>query len=413
MGLFFILNRRTTMDYWIDHLRIETGFTFEEDWVSGVTHDIVAIHIIDGYFEKILPQDAFEELDIRPLVSGNNQLLLPNLVDNHIHLDKLKMGEPWTPIKPAKSIIERFEQEIPDLENMPSSIQDRANKMLEIEKSHGVSTIRSHVDVEPMTGLRHFDAIKDVQQNSTLNIEIVVFPQHGLLRSQSLSLVESALKKGAEYIGGVDPYSLDGDYKKSLAETFNLATKYQTGIDIHVHDRHDAGKKTILEIIRLTQQHKLQGKVYISHAFGLNDFNHNERQDVFAALAHEKIGIVTSVPLDEGTIPPIMELLDAGVSVSVGNDNVYDSWSPYGTGSMQDKLARLGEMYFINDQVHLTSLLSLATNGRTTLDKKGTLIWPLVGQQADFMLVKSSSAAEFVARQSKVISVFNGGNKIK
>lgn len=175
------------MDYWIGHVRIENGFTFEGNWISGVTHAVVAVHIVDGHFENILPQNEFETLDIRPFVSGDYQLLLPSLVDKHIHLGKLKMGERWTPTKPAKSIIERFEQEIPDLKKMTSSIQDRANKMLKIEQSHGVTTLRSHVDVEPMTGLRHFDAIKDVQQNSMLNIEIVVFTQHGLLRSQSLS----------------------------------------------------------------------------------------------------------------------------------------------------------------------------------------------------------------------------------
>jgi len=401
------------MNYWIDHLRIETGFHFENDWVSGVTHQIVAVHIIDGYFSDIITQKKFNKSGIKSLFSAENQLLLPSLVDSHVHLDKLKMGEPWTPIKPAKSIVERFEQEIPDLEQLPSSIEDRANKMLKIEQTHGVSTVRSHVDVEPMTGLRHFNAIKQVQQTSSLNIEIVVFPQHGLLRSQSLSLVEQALETGADYIGGVDPYTLDGDYKKSLAETFNLANKYQVGVDIHVHDRNEAGMKTIEEIIRLTQYYHLQGKVFISHAFGLNDFKDTERTQIFSLLAREKIAIVTSVPLDSDTIPPIMELIEAGVSVHVGNDNVDDSWSPYGTGSMQDKLARLGEMYFVKDQIQLTQLLSLGTNGKTTLDRNGKMTWPVVNQRADFMIVDALSAAEFLARQSTVFSVFNGGKIIE
>lgn len=95
-----------------------------------------------------------------------------------------------------------------------------------------------------------------------------------------------------------------------------------------MHDRQIAGMSTIKEIIRLTALHHLEDRVYISHAFGLNDFAGQERQNVFQQLAHLKIHIVTSVPLDPGVIPPITELLATGVSVHVGCDNVYDSWSP-------------------------------------------------------------------------------------
>ena len=253
-----------------------------------------------------------------------------------------------------------------------------------------------------MTDLRHFKVIKKVAENSDIKVEIVAFPQHGLLRSQSYDLVSQALQSGADFIGGVDPCGLDQDYKKSLGQTFELADKYHAGVDIHVHDRDEAGTKTIKEIIRLTEYYHLQDKVFISHAFGLNDFVGEERQSVFEQLAALQIHIVTSVPLDAGTIPPIMELIHAGVQVHVGNDNVNDSWSPYGTGSVQDKLARLGEMFSVNDQVGLTQLLGLVTDGKVTLNAEGNRQWPVVGDEADFMLVDASCAAEFVARQSRV-----------
>ncbi len=85
---------------------------------------------------------------------------------------------------------------------------------------------RSHIDIEPMTQLRYFDAITELVAEQPFGSELVLFPQHGLLRSNAASLIEEALATGkASYIGGVDPYTLDQDYKTSLRTTFELAQK--------------------------------------------------------------------------------------------------------------------------------------------------------------------------------------------
>ena len=53
--------------------------------------------------------------------------------------------------------------------------------------------------------------------------------------------------------------------------------------------------------------------------------------------------------------------------------------SPYGDGSLQEKLARLGELFNVKDQDALTQLLGLVTDGVTTLDEQGQANWPQVG----------------------------------
>ena len=81
--------------------------------------------------------------------------------------------------------------------------------------------------------------------------------------------------------------------------------KGNVGIDIHLHDRKEAGRATIKEIIRLTKEYAMAGNVFISHAFGLNDFEGAERTEVFQALADQDIHIVSSIPISQGTIPPL------------------------------------------------------------------------------------------------------------
>lgn len=167
--------------------------------------------------------------------------------------------------------------------------------------------------------------------------ELVAFPQHGLLRSKAYKEVHEALKNGASIVGGVDPESLDGDAHASLNQTFELAVRHNAPIDIHVHNRYEAGRKTVGEPIQYTKEANWQGKVTISHAFGLIDFVGEERQAVFHEMGALGMSVISSVPIN-GIIPPLVELEAAGVAVHLGCDNIYDSWSPFGTANILEKL---------------------------------------------------------------------------
>lgn len=401
------------MNYWLKNVQLEVEYIKNNDWISGTKTKSFALHVTDGKIIDIIPSHAFKDEVNVTVLNANNQLLLPGIVEKHCHLDKSKLGSPWSPVTPAKNLVERFETEIPILDNLKEPIEERARALYDLEVQNGVTSFRSHIDIEPATGLRYFDAVKELREQVNTPIELVAFPQHGLLRSKSSELIELALQNGMDLVGGVDPYSLDGDYKTSLKETFRLATKYNVGIDIHVHDRKEAGTKTIKEIIRLTKEHNMQDNVAISHAFGLNDFTGEERNEVFADLAQQGIHIITSVPISPNTIPPIMELLSYGVSAHLGCDNIYDCWSPYGDGSLQEKMARLGEMFNIKNQDALTQLLALMTDGITTLNKEGHYLWPNVGDEATFLLTPASSSAEFVARKSPITATYHKGIAIK
>lgn len=401
------------MTFWLKNIKIEKEYIHTDGWVSGTKTEDVAILISDGEFKKIISMNNWKESTEDTVIDGQGNLLLPGIIEKHCHLDKSKLGAPWSPVKPANSIVERFENEIPELDSLGIPIEKRAQNLIDLEQDHGVIAFRSHIDVEPATGLRHFNAIKNKVKQDGLKAELVVFPQHGLLRSNSVPLIEEALANGATYIGGVDPYTLDGDYKKSLTTTFDLAKKYHVGIDIHLHNRNEAGRKTFLEIVRLTNENNLQGHVYISHAFGLNDFTLEERKKLFEEMATLKIQIISSIPVDPDTIPPLDELQNAGVQVHIGCDNIDDAWSSLGDGSIPEKLVRYLEMYHISTQDGLSQSLGLITDGITPLDKNGQLVWPKADDDASFILTTASCSAEFVARKSFVRQSYSSGKRIK
>ena len=401
------------MAFWLKNIKTETHYVYTDNWATGTATEHIAILIDQGKFQKIVPMTQWTAPTDRPVVDGQGQLLLPCIIEKHCHFDKSKLGTPWRPVTPAQTIEARFESEIPELDALDLPIETRAQNLIDLEQAHGVVVFRSHVDIEPATGLRYFDAIQQKVQKDGLQAELVAFPQHGLLRSNAVSLIEQALAKGAQYIGGVDPYTLDGDYQKSLATTFALAKKYHAGIDIHIHNRDAAGRQTFWELVRLTEIHKMQDQVYLSHGYGLNDLDHEERQALFSKMAALKIHVVSNIPLEPNRLPPLDELQAAGVKVHLGCDNINDAWSSLGDGAITEKLARYLEIYRITTQEGLSQALGLITDGITPLDQTGQQVWPKVNDAANFILTPASCAAEFVARKGAVQQSYALGQRIK
>jgi cytosine deaminase len=71
---------------------------------------------------------------------------------------------------------------------------------------HGSTAIRSHVDIDTEIGLAGFEVVAATQDvlRDVVDIEIVAFPQSGLIiRPGTLELMETALRNGAEVVGGL------------------------------------------------------------------------------------------------------------------------------------------------------------------------------------------------------------------
>ncbi|MBC2327928.1 amidohydrolase family protein [Listeria booriae] len=397
------------MEYWLSNARLETGFVWDDGRVVGTETDLFDLLVRDGKITEIQTAGTADKANL-PVKNADGYLVVPSFVEKHIHLDKTKLGAPWSAVTPVNSIVERFTLETDELAALPVGMADRARKLIDIELRNGATMFRSHIDVHPRAGLKYLETIQEVLQgySGKLESELVAFPQHGLLRSDSVALVREALRSGATLIGGVDPGNVDGDVERSLETTFELAVAENAGVDIHVHDRGEVGKATFWKLLELVKESRLQGRVAVSHAFALGDFDGAEKAELFGELATERVAIVTSVPIG-GQMPPINDLEEAGVTVHVGCDNVYDCWSPYGNADLLERVGRLGEITGRVTEDRLAQTLGLITNGVTPLDRKGNQVWPKVGDDANFVLVDASCTAELVARRStRKTTIFRG-----
>lgn len=415
-------NSQYTGDYILNNVRLESGFDFDPEFDRDPayirsTRTIVAnLKIQAGKIGQIStePLSSVADTDLKTF-DGQGKLMLPFFKDMHTHLDKSLYGLPWQAVSPRRKTVYdmiAYEQQIID-ELLQSSV-DRSTKLIALMQGFGTGFARSHFNVDPTSGLRSLEhlltTLEDVKDR--FEAELVAFPQHGVFYTDSAQLLrEAACLDAVSYIGGVDPYGVDGAIEKVLDYTVSLALEYNKGIDLHLHDGGQQGLDTINHLAKLVQAAPaLKGRTFISHAYVLASLTQKQLQEVAETLHAADIAIVSAIPLAGGTQLPIPRLRRYGVKVLVGTDNIQDHWSTFGSGSMLEQVHFMARIYGWQSEYELSRALAFATGGVVPLSDLGERIWPLEGQAADFILLDASASAEVVARRSPVVAFAKNGH---
>ncbi|WP_068774136.1 amidohydrolase [Paenibacillus sp. FJAT-26967] len=398
--------------YWLTNVRIEQGYIMEDGQIAGTDTEICHIRIEGGVIAEVIRSQPLPASDL-PKYDGKELLLLPSFEEAHIHLDKTYYGGPWKAVKQVPGIFGRIEEEKALLPKLLPLTRQQAEAILALIQRLGSTHVRSHCNIEPVSGLRRLEATVQALDtfSGKISSEIVAFPQHGLLRSDSAQLVKQSLAEGATHVGGVDPHTVDGDIEKSLQTLVELAVQHQAGIDIHLHDSEDAGKHTLMRLADLTEEAGLQGQVTISHAFWFAGAEPQEAQEIAGRLAALGMSIASTVPIGR-TAMPLPMLIDQGVTVKLATDSLTDHWSPFGNGDQLEKAGRYAELYGYQDEWSLSRSLGLITGGITPLNQDGEQVWPKAGDTASFVLVHASCSAEAVARRAERQAVWHRGRLV-
>jgi cytosine/creatinine deaminase len=263
-------------------------------------------------------------------------LLLPGLVEGHVHLDKTLLGAPggWAPHRPGASVAERIAREKEVRAELGGPSRDRARALLERLVAAGSTLVRSHVDLDAEVGLRGVETLLGLREEARhlADVQLVAFPQSGLVSHRGAAeLVEEALRQGVEVVGGLDPAGIDGDVEGQLGTVFGLAERFGAMVDIHLHDPGELGAFELRRIAALTRASGLGGRVAVSHAFALGGVDDAALAATAEALAEAGVAVMTNGP-GPVPMPPVRRLTEAGVLVFAGSDNVRDAWSHLGDG---------------------------------------------------------------------------------
>jgi cytosine/creatinine deaminase len=353
--------------------------------------------------------DAEQRIDLE------NMLVIPGLIDGHIHLDKSFIGDAWKPHRPSAAGFDIRERVAIEKELLAGAqpVERRAAALIELAVSKGTMYMRSHVDIDAQVGLKNLESLVSVKERyrGLISIELVAFPQSGILASPGTEyLMAEALANGADVVGGLDPAGLDGSIDGHLDAVFDIAERHGAGIDIHLHDSHLLGIFELEEISRRTVALGMNGRVAVSHAYALGQVPSDVAKRTAATLADAGVAIMTNAPGNHA-FPPILVLRGAGVTVFAGNDNIRDCWWPYGDADMLERAMMIGyRSGFYTDEELAIAFEMATTAAASALGIPGYGLTP--GAPANFIALQARNIQEAVVSRPPKRSVYREGRLI-
>ncbi|HXF82556.1 MAG TPA: cytosine deaminase [bacterium] len=303
-------------------------------------------------------------------------LVTPALVETYIHLDAvLTVGQPRH--NRSGSLFEGIEIWGERVRSLTfEDVKRRALTALKWMLAHGVTRVRTHVDVcDPkLTALRALLEVRE-EVSDLLALQIVAFPQQGMYSfPDGEALVVRALEMGADVVGGIPHYEWTREYgERDVKTALSLAAERGLRADLHC-DETDDDQSRFLELVAAeTVRLGLQGRVTASHATAMHSYNNAYAYRLLRWMRHAGVHIITN-PLDNAVLQGrfdsypvrrgftrVKELLAEGINVCIGHDSIMDPWYPLGVGDPLQACFVMVHYGQMSGRAELETLLELVT----------------------------------------------------
>lgn len=384
---------------------------------------LVHIGINNNQLTSIIPVNTDHPIHAKKIINANGNLVLPPFVDSHIHLDaalssRISRENRSGTLSEAITIWHDVKQSL-----RKKDIKKHARTVAKWLLENGCGYIRAHTDC----GEGNFillEALQEVKAEMAdlIHIQIVAFPQEGIFSSEkNKNIFQSSVQMGVDVIGGLpqaEPSVEKGS--ESLQFMFQLAEKYNLPIDIHADESIDPSMRFTEEIAKLTIAYGMQGKVTSSHATAMHVYDDTYIKGLYDLLIKAEMNIVTnptsnSLLQGRGPYPRyrgitrVDELIQNGINVSIGNDNVMDPFGPFGNGNLLQTAWLLAHIGHLSNQHEVNNLLQMITNaGAKTLGIQNEYGIE-IGKPANLVILHATSVHDAIRRSPEVLYVIKNG----
>ncbi|AUG99583.1 cytosine deaminase [Pectobacteriaceae bacterium CE70] len=357
-------------------------------------------------------------------IDANGQLVIPPLVEPHIHLDAtLTAGEPeWNMSGTLFEGIERWSQRKATMTH--NDIKQRAHTTIGMLRDHGIQHVRTHVDVtDPsLAALRAMLEVKE-EARGLIDLQIVAFPQEGIESfANGRRLMEQAIEMGADVVGGIPHFENTREQGVSSVK-FLMDLAERTGCLVDVHcDETDDPQSRFLEV--LAEEARVRGmgqRVTASHTVAMGSYDNAYCSKLFRLLRLSDINFI-SCPTESihlqgrfDTFPKrrgvtrVAELDRAGLNVCFGQDSIKDPWYPLGNGNILRILDAGLHICHMMGYQDLQRCLDFVTDNSAVAMHLGERYGIVVGRPANLLILDAENDYEAVRRQAKArLSIRHG-----
>ena len=360
------------------------------------------------------------------VVDAHGLLLSPPFVDAHFHMDAtLSVGLPR--VNASGTLLEGIAlwgELKPQLTQ--DALVERALQYCDWAVAKGLLAIRSHVDVcddrlLAVEALLHVKA----QVAPYLDLQLVAFPQDGLLRSPTaLANLKRALDMGVDVVGGIPHFERTSEQgAESVRLLCELAAERGLRVDMHCDESDDPLSRHIETLAFHTQRLGLHGQVTGSHLTSMHSMDNYYVSKLLPLMCEAGVHAIANPLINitlqgrHDTYPKrrgmtrVPELMAAGITVAFGHDCVMDPWYPLGSADMLE-VAQMG--------LHVAQMTSAdqvrACFDAVTVNAARVMGLPdyglAVGCHADFVLLQARSSAEALRLRATRLAVIRRGKVI-
>ena len=282
------------------------------------------------------------------IIDATGLLASPLFIDPHHHLDCAFVCEP-------PNLSGTLEEAIQINAHLKVSRSDddvykNACHALWLALQNGTGWIRSHTDIDSISKLKLLPPIKAAKDQSRglVDLQIVAFPQLGLVADPAcVEFMREAMRLGADIVGGMPHAEASPqDAAYHIETAFQIAEEFNADIDMHIDETDDPDSRTLELLADATLRHGYQRHVTASHCCALSAYPDDYAQYVIERVALAQINVITNPlvnlylqgrmdhqPVRRG-ITRVKQLLQAGVNVVCGSDDISNMFFPFGRMDM-------------------------------------------------------------------------------
>lgn len=348
-------------------------------------------------------------------------LLLGGLAEPHAHLDKALSAE--TVVNATGDLIGAITAWHEHRGGISAeNTMARALRAVEIAVEHGVTAIRSHVDVGADIGARGVEAVGEVRRlcRRLVDLQLVALvgvPLTGPEGAGNRRALAAALAAGADLVGGAP--ALDPRPAEYVSVCLDAAAEAGRPVDLHIDETLDPDARALVDLARGVLDRGFPHPVTASHCVSLGMMPETDQREIAALAAEAGVGVVTLPQTNlflqsRGlrTAPPrgltaIGALAEAGVRVAGGGDNLQDPFNLMGRGDPFETASLLVTAGHLMPDDALRRVAAVAR------DVMGLPVAEVrLGAVADLMAVDAASEREAVAAAPSTRMTFKAGRLV-
>ena len=387
---------------------------------AGTDDPAVDIGVRDGVIVAMAPKLHADG----PEYDAGGKLVSAGLVESHFHLDKAMIVD-RVPYQPDRMVRDHMKRTASIKHTFTlEDIYARAQATLEQCLLHGVTHMRTQIEVDPNVGLLGFEAIEQLRKDYAwaIDIQSCVFLQEGWtgVPGADENLV-GCLERGAPVVGGGIRYDKDGPGQ--IRRVFELAQRYDIDVDFHLDGGHETGSLDYPQVCEITDRIGWQGRVAFGHGSKFSCMPVKQQAAVGKRLGESGVSLAVLPATDlfnggrhmEHTVmrgvTDANTLIENGANCTLSTNNVLNPFTPYGDCS----LTRIANLYA--NVVQRYGPKDLGVCFEMITDRAARLMRLVdygidVGKAADLVVWGETSPADVIAKCALPLCGFKRGRRI-